>query len=727
MRRKPLRFEQCEPRLALSATGLIGETELDLSLRSISGLDDTTRRARDLGTLEATATIRNQYVGPFDHRDVFRFELERGTDTTIRLDGLSADADIYLLNSRRQTVAASDRAGNRAETIDRELPAGEYFVVVQNYNAWQGTRYVLSLQGVATAPDGAGNSFAQAQSLGSIQNTTIVSDFVGQQDDIDVYRFDVESPSRFQSRLDRLQEDVDLHLYSSRGRKLLTADRSGTSPESINARLAAGSYYLVVDAYESANSDYRMTLLTTPIAVQETPSTPSREPVTTTPAADQPAATPTTDGPTSSDPLSPVPFFGSTAQDWGVNAVNAPEAWAAGHVGQGVTVAIIDSGVQTNHPDLFHSIWVNPGEIAGDGIDNDGNGYVDDIQGWDFVGQDNNPDDENGHGTHVAGIVAAANNGVGGTGVAYASNIMPIRVLDADGSGSTNGVARGIRYAVDNGAQIINLSLGGGNSSNVYSALRYAEQNNVLVVAASGNENANVPGYPAAHSATLSNVLSVGAHNSRNQRSTFSNRVGNSRALQIDAPGQSIFSTLLNGRYGSLSGTSMATPFVSGVAALIAAANPTLSASIIRNAITLSANSPSLGSDSLGRIDAAAAIPLASSGRVTPSPLSSAALVTSNRSSQARVQLAAVDSVTNSRDVRDISTDNLSGTRRGRFYDLLVMSSGVQNQPEPAATTARIQQTIEPITSSMATSYQVANETAATEQVFAEEDWHAIT
>ena len=135
---------------------------------------------------------------------------------------------------------------------------------------------------------------------------------------------------------------------------------------------------------------------------------------------------------------------------------------------------MIDSGVQLNHPDLVDSIWENTDEILGDGIDNDGNGYVDDRFGWDFIGNDNNPTDSNSHGTHVAGIIAAANNGSGATGVAPDAQIMPIRVLGQSGAGSNRAVASGIYYAVDNGADIINLSLGGSFSSQIRTALQYA-------------------------------------------------------------------------------------------------------------------------------------------------------------------------------------------------------------------------------------------------------------
>ena len=625
--RRCLHLEQFEARLALSAMSLLS--------RNVS--DNTTRTARDLGSLEGTVAIQ-QYVGPFDERDVFRFELEASGEANIRLQGMTADADLYLLNSQRQTVASSRNGGRQVDSIQEHLTAGEYFVVVQNYHARRGTQYSLYISASLAAQDPFGNTFRTAKDLGSLRGAQTMRDAVGSLDDKDVFRFDIDETSRIDLTLSGLSADVDLHLYSQTGVQLISSDRSGSQSEQIKAWIAKGSYYLVVDAYRGADSPYTLRLESSLAAVPGDPDPPQNsvpsEPndegpgrgPETNPDSDAPAPElprsgdelpPEPESPDASEPLTDVPYFGSVTRDWGINAVNAPEAWAAGYTGEGITVAVIDSGVQVNHPDLLSSIWVNAAEIPGDGIDNDRNGYVDDVRGWDFIDRDNSPTDENGHGTHVAGIIAAANNSVGGTGVAYASTIMPIRVLDEVGSGSTNGVAQGIRYAVDNGAQIINLSLGGGNSQSVYSALRYAEQNDVLVVAASGNESAGRPGFPAAHSASLPNVLSVGAYTSSGHRASFSNQVGSSGSTQVDAPGQSIYNTYLGGRYSSLSGTSMATPFVSGVAALALAANPALSANLLRNVITQSVSTQAMGSDSLGRVNAAAAIPLARTGRLT--------------------------------------------------------------------------------------------------------------
>lgn len=764
-RRSPHRFpffEQCEDRIALTGNTLSNwpsfegvtqaqdVTQATLISRDVFGVDNTTNTARDLGAINGSIAIRNQYVGPFDNRDVFRFELQRGGEAQIQLRGMTSDADVYLLNSRRETVASSRNASWQPEFIRESLSAGEYFVVVQNYHSWRGTGYALDIDASLDAPpDPIGNTFETAKNLGALQGQASITDAVGEGDEMDVFRFHVESATRFDASLIDLRDDVDLYLFSENGTRLISSDRPGRSSEQIQAWIASGSYYLVVDAYESASSQYTLTL-DTGLPPSEPPSDPRPDPTPTTPPATTPPTTtpPTTTPPTNSVPVTPsppvvappqtappatgpsgpltdVPFFGSTSRDWGINSVNAPEAWAAGYAGEGITVAVIDSGVQLSHPDLTHSIWVNAGEIAGDGIDNDGNGYVDDVRGWDFIDRDNNPTDANGHGTHVAGVVAAANNGAGGTGVAYASSIMPIRVLDESGSGSTHGVAQGIRYAVDNGAQIINLSLGGGNSQSVYSALQYAEQNNVLVVAASGNESGGVPGYPAAHSASLSNVLSVGAYTSSDRIASFSNRVGGSGATQVDAPGQSIYNTFLGGGYGSLSGTSMATPFVSGVAALAWAANPTLGAGVIRNMLTQSVGAAVSGSDSLGRIDAAAAIPLAISGSVAASVTSSSVRSSSPQSFSNTQRVYALAASTCS-DLDVSNSDDLAGERaEDRLAEFQRFSNADRdaNQTAVAQTPRAAIRTESVLRTELAALSQA---TSVVDNVFASEDWSGL-
>jgi subtilisin family serine protease len=269
---------------------------------------------------------------------------------------------------------------------------------------------------------------------------------------------------------------------------------------------------------------------------------------------------------------------------WGLETVRAPAAWYTTHA-DGVVVAIVDSGVDLSHPDLSGVLWTNADEVAGNGIDDDGNGYVDDVHGYDFTDSDPTPADANGHGTHVAGIATAAtNNGVGIAGTGWGATIMPVRVLDAQGQGGAWDVMNGIYYATDNGARVINLSLGGYSNGCSYmeDAIDYAHAHGVLVVAAAGNDgnadwfDPSDPGnwfYPAA----CDGVLGVAATDWSDAHAAFSNY---GSWVDVAAPGVGIYSTYwrldLAGVYAQMSGTSMATPFVSGVAALVRAWYPSL-------------------------------------------------------------------------------------------------------------------------------------------------------
>lgn len=253
--------------------------------------------------------------------------------------------------------------------------------------------------------------------------------------------------------------------------------------------------------------------------------------------------------------------------------------------GGDVTVAVVDSGIKLDHPEFAGNLWTNTGEIDGNGIDDDRNGYVDDIHGYDFIGHDADPSDVNGHGTHVAGIVGArGDNHTGGSGVAQHVKLMAVRVLDANAGGTTDGVAKGLKYAVDNGAKIVNLSLAGpSGSDDLLAALLYAELRGVVVVAAAGNNGAdltNSPAFPASY--ITSNIVGVAATREDLDLSDISN-YGN--GADIAAPGEDILSTAVDGGYEWRTGTSMAAPAVAGTLALIASARPDLDAAGLRNAL----------------------------------------------------------------------------------------------------------------------------------------------
>ncbi|WP_416666468.1 S8 family peptidase [Egbenema bharatensis] len=273
-------------------------------------------------------------------------------------------------------------------------------------------------------------------------------------------------------------------------------------------------------------------------------------------------------------------------ENWSLDLVNAPAAWAQGFTGQGVTIAVIDSGIDYNHPDLFGNLWSNSREIPDNGIDDDGNGYVDDRLGWNFVSNTNNPadDDRDGHGTHVAGIIAGQ-KGSGKLGVAYDAKIMPLKVLNRRGEADGDAViAEAIRYAVNQGARVVNLSLGGDPGSGVApeleSALRFARDSGVVVVMASGNERQQLgalrSGDPAFFGAVRDLGISVGAIGADRRMYLDSNPAGKIPHSFVVAPGVQVQSTVPGGFYDRYDGTSMATPHVAGVVALMLSANPTL-------------------------------------------------------------------------------------------------------------------------------------------------------
>ena len=285
-----------------------------------------------------------------------------------------------------------------------------------------------------------------------------------------------------------------------------------------------------------------------------------------------------------------------TDEGAGNAGINAPAAWDVTTGSRDVVVAVIDTGVDIRHPDLTANIWRNPGEIPGDGVDNDGNGFVDDMHGWDFVRRSGIMRDENGHGTHVAGTIGAVgDNGVGGTGVAWQVSIMPLRFLDRSGSGTTSAAVAAINYATrmrrDHGINVVatNNSWGGaGASASLRRAIEAGARTGILFVAAAGNEgedNDRRPTYPASYESEA--VIAVAATDRSGRLAGFSN-VGET-SVDIAAPGVAILSTAPGGRSASFSGTSMAAPHVTGVIALAAAANPAATAGQLREALLTTA------------------------------------------------------------------------------------------------------------------------------------------
>jgi subtilisin family serine protease len=266
--------------------------------------------------------------------------------------------------------------------------------------------------------------------------------------------------------------------------------------------------------------------------------------------------------------------------------IDAAPAWAVRTDASSVTVAVIDSGIQLDHPDLAANLWTNPGEVPGNGVDDDANGYVDDVHGWDFVNNDATPSDDNGHGTHVSGTIGAVgNNGLGVTGVAWSVRIMPLKAFDASGSADIGAIIAALEYAVANGARISNNSYSGPDLVQAeFDAFADAASAGHLAIAAAGNAAQSGdahPQYPAALG--LDEALSVAATTKSDTLATFSNF--GSFSVHVAAPGVNIISTWPVSTYRSLSGTSMATPHVVGVAALVAAEHPSWTGAEIRDRI----------------------------------------------------------------------------------------------------------------------------------------------
>ena len=304
---------------------------------------------------------------------------------------------------------------------------------------------------------------------------------------------------------------------------------------------------------------------------------------------------------TPSDPL--------YTRQWALRSARVAPAWTTA-TGGDVTVAVVDSGLDLSNPDLAGNVWTNPGEVAGNGVDDDANGFVDDVHGVDTVGHDGDPADGLGHGTAVASLIGArGDNGFGITGVAWRVRLMPVKVLHDRGWGTTVTLITGLRYALANGARIINVSLNGSEPSQALEeAVRQAEAQGALVVTSAGNDGANrdqVASYPATIASRA--VLTVA---SSTRSGALGSDSGYGASVDIAAPGDGVTASGLGGGFTTQSGTSFAAAHVSGAAALLAAARPSATASQLRSALVRSARRGGRVDRWIGggRLDVAAAL-----------------------------------------------------------------------------------------------------------------------
>lgn len=322
----------------------------------------------------------------------------------------------------------------------------------------------------------------------------------------------------------------------------------------------------------------------------------------------------------SSKQLTDDPFLATSgswgqpyADLWGLFAINAPSAWDT-TTGDGVVVAVVDTGLDYNHPDLAANIWINPGEIDGNFVDDDSNGFVDDVRGWNFVFGNNDPIDHNGHGTHVAGTIAAVgDNATGVIGVAWHSHVMAVKGLDDFGNGFDFTLAPAIEYAAANGADVINASWGGPDASqSIEEAIQFATGLGVVFVAAAGNNSQDAMTFFPASSPE---AITVAASDPFGNFAFFSNF---GPKIDVTAPGMDILSLQAAGTffgppvidgYVRQDGTSMAAPHVSGVAALALSENPAYSTEQVRQIIRSSNTAVPFDSRfGYGKLNAAAAV-----------------------------------------------------------------------------------------------------------------------
>lgn len=556
-----------------------GTTPDTISIQASSGGETkigTDTIAADLSTkgVLGVGDSITAYVNTISDHDWFKIQLTAGTTYLFSLKKSESKNSLFdpLLGLRDSTgalITQNDDAGGSQNSaiIFTATSTGTYFLDAGAYNDESIGQYQLKATKQTSDQYTANTNTTGLIEVGSNLTSTIDS-----RGDHDWFKIVLTAGKNYIFNLNKVGgkglSDPLLSLRDSNGGLISSNDdANGTLNSQISfSASSSGTYFLDAGAYaDRATGQYQL------LAVEESPATPI------TPVAPG-YSTSTGYGEANVkralESLLNISIPGVADLGglfWGLDRLGAPEAWSAGYTGSGITVAVVDTGVDYTHTDLDGNIWINAGEISGNGIDDDGNGFIDDVRGWNFDANSNNVMDDNSHGTHVAGTIAGEDNGTGITGVAYNARIMAVKVLNGSGSGSISSVAKGIRYAADNGAKVINLSLGGGGSTELLDAVSYATSKGAVVVMAAGNEAAASPSLPAAYAQSYG--LAVGAIDSSGNLALFSNRAGQTPLDYITAAGVNVYSSIPGGGYANYSGTSMATPHIAGAMALLQQAN----------------------------------------------------------------------------------------------------------------------------------------------------------
>ena len=520
------------------------------------------------------------------------------------------DLDLFKYNELTEaydSIKKSQEAGSTEEELFQGLVPGDYILEISHYEDLDGynsdsgfsvgfdsTTYYENTE---SADETSGNIYEWGKH--SVNEDSFLEASVAPGGFYDIY-FNVGGAQTIYTyfNLYDFNDDLDIALFKYNGllneyENIATAQEEGSSDETLFKGLVPGDYILEISHYEDLdgyNSDSSFSVGFDSVSYYESAVLPD-------------------------DTLFPSQWhLINTGQAGGIDDedIMAPEAWSYRTNASEIVVAVIDGGIQTDHPDLEENIWINSDEISGNGIDDDGNGYVDDLNGWNFVANSPyvTPDD---HGTHVAGTIGAkGNNSTGVAGVAWDVQLMSLDVFGGYDGAYDSDIIEAIYYAVDNGSHVINMSLGytyqystidqwriadPNGYSRYYEALKYAVDNDCTVVIAAGNENLNTNihlSIPAAFSSVLNGVISTAAVTNTGDLSWYTN-YGSS--VTIAAPGgnsdgiagSGILSTVTNSAYDDLSGTSMASPVVAGAAALIKAENENFTPADIEDILTQSA------------------------------------------------------------------------------------------------------------------------------------------